>query len=90
MTTSLIETAQIEAYLTGSAQPDDALFLEAKMIIDPELQDKMNWQKKVHELVLAYGRKQLMQEIDNIHRQLFTLPEHAGFGNKIRRLFRQR
>ena len=90
MMTSLTETAQIDAYILGTAQPGDALVFEAKMLLAPELKEKFFWQKKATELVKQYGQKQLRQEIEDIHRQLFTLPEHAGFGNKIRRLFTRR
>lgn len=90
MMTSLTETAQIDAYISGTLQGGDALLFEARMILDTGLNDKARWQQKAVSLVQLYGQKQLRQEIEDVHRQLFTLPEHAGFGNKIRRLFARR
>lgn len=87
MTTSLIETAQIDAYLSGIVQPGDALVFEARLLLDAELSDKLQWQQKALGLVKLYGQRQLRREIEDIHRQLFTLPEHAGFKQKIKRLF---
>ncbi|HEY0244880.1 MAG TPA: hypothetical protein VGC01_04900 [Mucilaginibacter sp.] len=90
MTTSWNETEQIETYLNGFNDNGEALIFEAKTLLDPSLQDKIYWQQKTYELIQRYGRKQLKQEIEAIHQQLFTKPEHSGFRQKIRLLFTNR
>jgi hypothetical protein len=87
MTTSWNETAQIEAYLNGSLDTGSALLFEAQMILEPGLHDKIRWQNKTYEIIRHYGRKQLRQEIEAVHEQLFTRPEYASFSQKIRLLF---
>ena len=87
MRTSLIETRQIEAHLLQLSEPGDALVFEARLLLEPELNDKMQWQKETYTIIRQYGRDQLKQEIEAVHQQLFTEPKHAGFRQKIMRLF---
>ncbi|GAA4088999.1 hypothetical protein [Mucilaginibacter panaciglaebae] len=90
MTTSWNETRQIEAVLMGAAAPGEALLFEAKLILDSELANKMIWQQKTYNLIKQYSRKQLKAEIEAVHQQLFTQPEHYSFSQKIRQLFSKR
>jgi len=87
MMTSWNETEQIEAHIFGSADTGNALVFEARMLLDPALHDKVLWQRKAYEMIGHYGRKQLKLEIDAVHQQLFTQPEHISFAQKIRLLF---
>lgn len=90
MTTSWNETRHIEAVLKGTATPGDALLFEAKLMLDNELADKVIWQQKTYALIKQYGRRQLKAEIEAVHEQLFTKPEHQSFSQKIWRLFSKR
>jgi hypothetical protein len=90
MTTSWNETEQIEAYLNGFTDNGEALLFEAKTLLDSSLHNKIYWQQNTYELIQRYGRKQLKQEIEAIHQQLFTNPEHNSFRQKIRLLFTNR
>lgn len=90
MRTSLNETEQIEAYLLQPADKGESLLFDARAILNPALHDKMIWQQKAYEIVHLYGRKQLQQEIRAVHLKLFSLPEHAGFRQRIKRLFQKR
>lgn len=90
MRTSLIETEQIEAHLLRLSEPGDALVFEARLLIEPDLQIKVDWQKAVYHLVKAYGRNQLKKEIETIHTKLFSQSEHRSFSQKIRQLFSKR
>ena len=87
MRTSLIETEQIEAHLLKLSDPGDSLVFEARLILEPELKEKLMWQEKTYSMVRIYGRDQLKQEIEAVHQQLFTESKHAGFRQKIMRLF---
>jgi len=87
MPTSWNDTLQIDKYLHNKMKPGDALVFEARFILQPELQDKLQWQQKTYSLIQSYGRQQLKQEIDAVHQQLFTEPIHRRFSQKIMALF---
>jgi hypothetical protein len=90
MRTSLIETEQIEAYLMRRSDPGDMLVFEAHLLLRPELSEKLQWQRETYQYIKNYGRDQLKQEIEAVHQQLFTQPQHTSFGQKIRQLFSKR
>jgi hypothetical protein len=85
--TSWSETKQIEAHLFGTADAGNALLFEARLLLDNDLGDKVMWQQKTYSVIQQYGRRQLRQEIEDVHQQLFTKPEHLSFSQKIRLLF---
>jgi hypothetical protein len=87
MRTSLLETQEIESHLMRSAEPGDSLVFEAKLLLEPGLQDKILWQQKTYEIVRQYGRAGLRQEIENVHQKLFNEARHQSFKQKIMRLF---
>jgi hypothetical protein len=87
MRTSLNETEQIEAHLLKHSEPGDTLVFEARLLLEPELKDKLLWQQRTYTLVQHYGRQQLKQEIEVVYQKLFTQPEHLSFRQKIRKLF---
>ena len=90
MRTSLIETGQIEEHLMQQSEPGDSLVFEARLLLEPELREKMQWQQEAYRMVKLYGRDQLKQEIEAVHQKLFTQAEHLSFSQKIRRLFTNR
>jgi hypothetical protein len=87
MMTSWNETKQIEAHIMGTAGHGDALVFEAKLMLDNDLADKVIWQQNTYETIRQFGRRQLKKEIEIIHQQLFTQPQHSSFSQKIKRLF---
>jgi len=87
MMTSWNETEQIEAHLTGRLDTGDSLVFEARLLLEPELGDKVLWQQKTYTIIQHYSRRQLKKEIEAVHQKLFTQPQHASFSQKIRRLF---
>jgi hypothetical protein len=90
MRTSLIEAEQIEAHLLKLSNPDDALVFEARLLLEPELHEKVQWQKETYNIIKTYGRNQLKKEIEAVHQKLFNHAEHQSFGQKVRRLFLKR
>jgi len=87
MTTSWNETQQIEAIIMGTASPDETLLFEARLMLDNQFAEKVMWQNKAYHIVKQYGRMKLKAEIETVHQQLFTRPQHMGFSQKIRQLF---
>ena len=90
MKTSLIETGQIEAHLLQRSEPGDQLVFEARLLLEPELHEKIQWQQEAYRMVKLYGRDQLKQEIEAVYQKLFTQKEHLSFSQKITRLFTNR
>jgi len=87
MRTSLNEIREIEEYLLKYSTPESRLVFEARMILQPELLQKATEQKRIYDLLRKYSRKQLKTEIEAVHKNLFTAPEHKSFRNKILSLF---
>jgi hypothetical protein len=90
MRTLLIEAEQIEAHLMQRSEPGDQLVFEARLLLEPELHEKMQWQQEAYRMIKLYGRDQLKQEIEAVHQKLFTQKKHLRFAQKIRRLFSNR
>jgi len=81
---NILETEQ---YLTGQLAPEDRLAYEARLIIDSDLKAQTHWQEHTYQVVRAYGRMQLRNNLEQLHEQLMTEPQHKSFRNKIRNIF---
>ena len=90
MRTSSTETERIEAHLMQRSEPGDQLVFEARLLLEPELGEKTQWQREAYRIVKLYGRDQLKQEIEAVHQKLFTQKKHLRFSQKISRLFTNR
>ncbi|MBB6239353.1 hypothetical protein HDC90_004006 [Pedobacter sp. AK013] len=87
MKTLLNELRLIEHYLLSDDKDGESFLLEAKMILQPELKEQVYWQQKTYQVVRDYGRKQLKNEINNIHETLFNTEAHQSFRQKVMHLF---
>ncbi|CAH0257825.1 MULTISPECIES: hypothetical protein [unclassified Pedobacter] len=87
MKTSLNELRLIEHYLLSDDKDGESFLLEAKMILQPDLKQQVYWQDKTYQMVRNYGRKQLKNEIENIHQTLYNTDAHQSFRQKVMRLF---
>jgi len=83
----LNEIKLIDDHLFNQGTVEDALILDALLILNPGLSNQIMWQKKTHNIVLQYGRKNLKAEVESVHRKLFNEPEHQSFRQKIFSLF---
>jgi len=88
MRTSLNELQMLEQYLAHQLEPQDNLLIEAKLLVDKRLQDKLYWQRRSYQLVKTYGREQLRQQLNRVEEELFTEPAHKRFVHKIKQYFR--
>lgn len=82
------DTLQIEKHLTGSHTPGEALLFEAKLLLEPNLNDTIQLQQKTYNAICDYGRRELKKDIESVHKQLFSSPQHSNFSQKIRQLFK--
>jgi hypothetical protein len=89
MRTSLNDIQQIDDYLLQYAGKADRALFEARLIVQPALQENLVWQQKTYDVIRQYSRRQLKAEIELVHQQLFTEPEHTSFRRKIMALFQR-
>ena len=87
MRTSLNNIQQIDDYLLQFAGKADRALFEARLILQPALQQDLLWQQKTYEIIKQYSRRQLKAEIESVHQLLFTEPEHVSFRRKIMAIF---
>ena len=88
MRTSLNELRLAEEYLLQTTPPGEQLVFEARLILEPVLREDTVWQQKTYGIIREYGRQQLLAEIGEVHRNLFTDRRHAGFRRRISRIFK--
>ena len=87
MKTSWKKMKRWDEYLRERISPEEALIVEAELLLNPDLQETLRWQQRTYALVRQYGRQQLRREIQAAQHQLFHRPEHRRFQRMIRRLF---
>ncbi len=89
MRTSLIETEQIEQWLLKKGNVQDRVVMEARLLSNPALRDKAQWQETAYDLVRQYGREKLLDEIKAVEHTLFNTPKYKSFQDKIRSIFKR-
>jgi hypothetical protein len=87
MRTSLNKILKTEQYLTGQLAPEDQLAYDAGLIVDEDLKEQTRWQQQTYEVIRAYGRMQFRSQLEKIHNQLMTAPQHTVFRNNILKIF---
>jgi len=87
MKTSASDTQHIDRYLLQQLSAGDKLVFDARLMLCPELQHTVEWQRRVHQLVQLRGRQQLKAQIKGVEEMIFNQPEYSGFREKILRLF---
>lgn len=81
------EISAIENYLAGTLNPADRLLMEAQLLINSDLKEKVVQQQEVYDLVKLHGRRRLKQELETVHAKLFSEKRFEGFRKKIMRVF---
>jgi hypothetical protein len=87
MRTSLNEIKKIEDHLQGNLAAEENLLIEVRKLIDHSFATNLTAQQDSYKLIRSYGRKQLRQEIESIHQQLFREEKHYSFRKMIFSLF---
>jgi len=83
----LNEIKLVDDHIFNRSNIEDKLVFDAMLIINPDLNDQVMWQKRTHKIVKQYSRKKLKAEIELVHQRLFNTAEHLSFRQKIMRLF---
>lgn len=89
MKTSLDKSEQIERYLLGQTTGTEQALFQAKLLLDPALQEQVYWQGRTYTVIREYGRTQFRNTLDQLHETLFTAPQHRSFRDKVLGLFRK-
>jgi len=87
MKTSASDTQHIDRYLLQQLPAGNKLVFDAKLMLCPELEDTVEWQRKVHQLVRLRGKMQLKSQIKAVEQMVFSQPEYSSFRQKILSIF---
>ncbi|WP_423148242.1 hypothetical protein [Rubrolithibacter danxiaensis] len=87
MRTSLNEIQHIENHLFGQLSGEEELLFQANLLINTTLEENKQAQQKSYQLINAFGRKQLKQELEGVHLKLFSEKRYKHFRQKILALF---
>ena len=77
----IIERAKLDQ------NPEYQLLLAANIQLDPAMTHLVKWQLQSYDAIHAYGRAQLREDISKVEEQLFSMPQHRTFRNKILSFF---
>lgn len=86
MRTSLNEIRQIEAFLLKQMSPQEQLFTQARMLIDPAFRQKVNLQREVYTLLRRY---QYREESERMFWKLMNDPSRTVVRHRILNLFKK-
>lgn len=89
MRTSYNNTHQIEEFLLGQMLVADRLLFEARMLLSPALRRDVYFQKKAYLLVKMYHRQKVKEELETLHRQLFSNPAERTFQESVMQWFKK-
>ncbi|HEX6224594.1 MAG TPA: hypothetical protein VFZ52_09300 [Chryseolinea sp.] len=86
----LHEVKAIDRYLSGKLKTASRLLFEARLLVDPQLRIRVEYQEKLYAIVKESGRRALKSEIARIHYQLFNDPGKRHFQSQIFELFNKK
>ena len=84
---TLRETKEIDRYLLGKMSIASSLLFEARLIIDPMLKLRVEWQQRLYSVIKSSGRRQMKSEVVRLHNQLFNDPDKREFQTNVFQLF---
>lgn len=84
---TLRETKEIDRYLLDKLSPASRLLFEARLLIDPPLKLRVEWQQRLYSIIKRSGRRQMKSEVARIHHQLFSDPAKREFQSNVFQLF---
>jgi hypothetical protein len=84
---TLLETKEIDRYLLDKLSPASRLLFEARLLIDPTLKLRVEFQRKLYLIIKRSGRRQMKSEVRRVHHQLFSDPAKHEFHLDVFQLF---
>jgi len=80
----LLEIQEIDRYLFQQMTRTDRLVFQARMILQPELKEKVRLQRKAHAFLRWCSRKDRKDELESIYTRLMN---DTAFNNTINSIF---
>ena len=90
MRISLNNIREIERYVEGTMEQNEAILFEERTRKDSLLHLNVLLHKKVLALVRIYHRKKLKMELEEVHNRLFNDPEKVTFRERVMGIFKTR
>ena len=84
MRNDLIETEQIEEYLSHQMSGENKAQFETRMLLDGSLSEKVEAQRNVHTLIRIFSRRQQRNKLELIYQQLLREP---SFAQQLKNIF---
>lgn len=79
------EVQIIDKYLLNTMSHTSRLVFQARMLLQPELKEKVRWQRKAHAFLQWASRRSKKEELASIYTRLM---EDASFNTQITSIFR--
>ena len=90
MRISLNNIREIERYVEGTMDRNEAVLFEEKMRSDSLLRLNVSLQEKVLAIIRMYHRKKLKMELEEIHQRIFNDPGKVTFRERVLEIFRNK
>ena len=88
MKTSWNNTKLAEDYIEGKMTIDSRIAFESRLAVNPLLSMNVHFQKKTYQLIKMYHRKKMKEELDALHKRIFSDPNKIVFRQNILQLFK--
>ena len=88
MKTSLAKTKAIEAYLENALSGEDSTLFSAKMVLDEQLAEQIQWQAKTYELVRQLGRQEVKAHLQAFYQEIMEQPKHQSLKQRLLSYFK--
>jgi hypothetical protein len=90
MRISLNNIREIERYIEGTMDRNDAVLFEERMRSDSLLRLNVSLQEKVLAIIRMYHRKRLKMELEEVHERIFNDPGKVTFKERVMEIFRNK
>ena len=83
MRSSLRDIQQIDAYLHQQLSLEEMSRFRQQLLIDSQLYDQVQQQKRTYRLIQTRGRWKLRQELEKVHSDLFSDKANHSWQRKV-------
>jgi hypothetical protein len=87
MSPSLRDIALLEAYLKKQLSEEEAADVRLRLLLEPDLADQLQQQKRTYQVIRQSGRRQLRHELEQLHTELFSERGNRLWQRRILRFF---
>ena len=88
MKTSWNDIKIAEDYVEGRMDRNTRISFESHLALNPLLSTDLRFLKKTYQLVKMYHRKKMKEELDALHKRIFSDPNKIAFRQNIFQIFK--